>query len=392
MAPIRLLLTGTATCLLASYASPLLRAEDAAGLALWRSFMETYQEFSLEPLEAGALDEKAREALISTAGFRFRTWEPSAGASAPALAEAMVREDPAVSAFERIERALVSLMPEIDRYGSYRPAAEVSQWVEVLRNNRGSVQMTLDQAPDGLIYCYPHEGGPADKAGIHQGAVLLQVGDLNARGQSLAAVSLAFVGPPEAPLTIRARQPQGIEEEFTLVRTDKPAPKITVNQSPLGVTLSIRSFDKDSARRVKDLMEPHANPGRLTIDLRGNSGGYRDEVLKIASLFFEQGTPLGSFTTRQGKQNATDGNEVFISPNSISILQDQRTASAAEYLIATLREGLSEKVTLFGTRTYGKSHSTAALLLDGGGRLTVTEALLSTGSGFNWDQTGIEPD
>lgn len=139
-------------------------------------------------------------------------------------------------------------------------------------------------------------------------------------------------------------------------------------------------------------MEPYANPGRLTIDLRGNSGGYRDEVLKIASLFFEKGTPLGSFTTRQGKQNATDGNAVYIAPSSISILQDQRTASAAEYLIATLREGLSEKVTLFGSKTYGKSHSTASILLDGGGRLTVTEALLSTSSGYNWDQTGIEPD
>jgi len=368
------------------------RGQEVAGSALWRSFVETYGEFSLEPLEAGVLDEKAREALIATAGFRFREWQADAHPNVPEMAAALAAEDPRVSAFERIEKALVALMPKIDRYGSYRPAAEVSQWQEVARNNRGSVQMRLDQSPDGEIFCYPYDGGPADRAGILHGASLLRVGNLEAKGQSLGAVSLAFVGPPGAAVTVAIRQPQGIVEEFSLVRTDQPAPKITLRESPVGITLSIRSFDKDSARLVRDLMKPHANPGRLTIDLRGNPGGYRDEALKIASLFFAKGTHVGNFTTRHGKQNFTVGNDVSVDPGSISILQDERTASAAEYLIAALREGFPGKVTLFGSKTYGKSHSTATVMLDGGGSLTVTEALLATASGRSWDREGIQPD
>ena len=369
-------------------------AEDSAnsGEYLWKSFLQTYAQYSLQPLDAGQLDEKARAALIATAGPKFRAWKPDARPSLPDLAAAMVAEDPAVPGFARIERALVALLPQIDRYGSYKPAAEVSQWLEVLRKNRGSVHMTLDQAPDGRILCYPHEGGPAEQAGINPGALLLAVDRRPAKGKSFSAISLAFVGPPGAPVTVKLRQPQGKTEELTLVRTDQPSPKIAVRSSPLGITLRIRGFDKGSALLVKNLLAPHPKPGRMTIDLRGNPGGSREEALKVASLFFPEGAPLGVFTTRAGPDKANDGNGVFVEPAAISILQDHRTASAAEYLIAALKEGLPGKVTLFGSNTYGKCHSTVAVPLEGGGKLTVTEALIATGSGQSWDQTGIPPD
>ena len=87
-----------------------------------------------------------------------------------------------------------------------------------------------------------------------------------------------------------------------------------------------------------------------------------------------------------------DDNGVLVNPGSIQILQDERTASAAEYLIAALKEGCPDKVSRFGRKTYGKSHSTARVLLAGGGELGVTDTLLSTASGRSWDKTGIEPD
>ena len=49
-------------------------------------------------------------------------------------------------------------------------------------------------------------------------------------------------------------------------------------------------------------------------------------------------------------------------------------------------------MTLFGRKTYGKSHSTAHVMLEGGGELAVTETLLSTASGRTWEKTGIDPD
>jgi carboxyl-terminal processing protease len=236
------------------------------------------------------------------------------------------------------------------------------------------------------------EDGPAELAGINAGAILLAVDDRPAEGKSISALRLAFVGPPNSPIRLKVRQPQGKIEEFTITRTAKRSPKISVTKTPLGLTLRIRGFDDGSALVVKRELAPYPQPGRLTIDLRGNPGGLRDEALKIASLFFPQGTPLGKFTTSSGVRTANDGNGVSVEPSAIRILQDGRTASAAEYLIATLKEGLPDKVMLFGAKTYGKSHSTSHVTLEGGGELAVTETLLSTASGMSWDKTGIAPD
>jgi carboxyl-terminal processing protease len=376
-------------------AEPSAAAQEAGNEAathLWQSFLKNYRQFSLEPLDAEALDAKAREVLIETAGPKFRTWKPDAEPSLLALVTAMNAQSQTISKFSRIEQTLEALLPKIDIYGHYKPAADVSQLREALRQNPGSIHLTLDQAADGRVLCYPLEKGPAELAGIKAGAVLLSADGRAVEGKSISALRLAFVGPPNTPIRLKVRQPQGKIEEFAVLRNDQRPPKIVLTKTPLGLTLKIRSFEEDSAKLVKHELEPYPKPARLTIDLRGNPGGLRDEALKVASLFFPQNTALGQFTTHNGIQTANDGNGVSIEPTSIQILQDGRTASAAEFLIATLKEGLPEKVTLFGAKTYGKSHSTYHVTLDGGGELAVTETLLATASGKSWDKTGIAPD
>lgn len=387
-----LLAAGALGILTNAGAQPAAANANEAADRLWKSFLARYDEYSLKPLDPKTLDEKAREALIRSAGPKFRSWKADARPTFPELADAMTAQDASVTKFTRTEQALEELLPKIDTYGQYKPAADVAQWMEALRQNPGSVHLTLEQTPDGRTLCFPLEGGPADQAGINPGATLLAVDNRSTDGKTLSALRLAFVGPPNTPIQLKVRQPQGKTEEFTIQRTDKPSPNIVVTSSPLGLTVRIRKFDKGCALAVKNQLQPYPKPNRLTLDLRGNPGGLRDEALKIVSLFFPEGTPLGKFTTRAGEQTANDGNGVFIEPGSIRILQDERTASAAEYLIATLKDGLPGKVKLFGTKTYGKSHSTVHVLLEGGGELAVTETLLTTTSGKSWDKTGIAPD
>ncbi|MEI6654528.1 MAG: S41 family peptidase [Verrucomicrobiota bacterium] len=359
---------------------------------LWQSFIEQYNHFSLNPLDAKTLDEKARAALIRTAGPKFRSWKPERQPSFPQLADAIMAEDDSMPEFDRVERALTALLPEIDIYGHYKPAAAIAQWTEALRQNPGTVHLTLDQAPDGRILCYPMAEGPAEVGGVNPGAQLLEVDKRPVAGKGIDSLRLTFVGPPNSQVALKIKQPQGKIEDLTLTRTDKEAPIVTTTKTPLGVTVRVRKFDKETALTIQRQLEVYPHPGRLTLDLRGNSGGLREEALLTAALFFPEGTPIGKFTTRKGVQTATDRDGIAVEPTAIQVLQDRRTASAAEYLIATLKEGLPDKVTLFGKTTYGKSHSTARVMLEGGGELAVTEALLATASGRSWDKTGIEPD
>jgi carboxyl-terminal processing protease len=387
-----LFLSGMVACLAVVHAQPAPDASNEAADRLWQSFVGKYNEFSLKPLEAPALDAKAREVLLATAGPKFRSWKPDNQPTFPELLAAVIAKDPTVPKFERIELTLTAMLPQIDVYGYYKPAADISQLTEALRQNPGSIHLTLDQSPDGRVLCFPLPDGPAELAGVNSGALLLAVDNRPAEGKSLAALRLAFVGPPNTPIVLKVRQPQGKVEEFSIIRTDKESPVVTTTKNPLGVTVRVRKFDKGSALKIKTQLEPYPKPGRLTLDLRGNGGGLREEALKTASLFFPEGTPLGKFTSSSGEQTANDGNGVSVEPGSIQILQDERTASAAEFLIAALKEGLPDKVTLSGKKTYGKSHSTAHVILEGGGELAVTECLLSTASGRSWEKSGIEPD
>jgi carboxyl-terminal processing protease len=302
----------------------------------------------------------------------------------------MATEDSSVSSFARIEKALETLLPEIDTYGRYRTSGEVARWIEVKRGNPGTIHLTVVPSKDGRNICYPLEGGPAELAGINPGALLLSIDGHPVEGKTLFALGLAFAGPPDSPVLIKVRQPQGKNEEFTVVRTNKPLPNISVSSTPLGVSLRVRGFTEGAAKTIRELLAPHPEPRRLTLDLRGNTGGFRDDAVRVASLFFPEGTTLGKFVTRDGEHPFTDGNGVSIKPASIQILVDSQTASAAEFLTAILKEGLPDTVTIHGTKTYGKGHSTMPCMLEGGGELTETR--LTTASGKSWDKTGIIPD
>lgn len=363
-----------------------------AGRNLWEDFLKEYAANSLQPLPPAELDAKAREALLEISGVRFRSWKPDAKASLPELAEAMSETDPSKPPFTRIEDVLEHLLPRIDRYGHYHRAADVSRLAEALRQNPGGLHMTLDRMPDGRTGCYPLDGGPAAEAGVGNGAILLAVDGLPVKGKSLPALRLMFVGPPGSEIRVKVAQPHGKIEEFAIRRSGTPVPTVIVEDSPLGLGLRIRKFDGEVAAKVKAVAETHPSVKRLTLDLRGNPGGLLNEVLKVESLFFPEGAVLGKWTDKTGEHVARDGNGVMFAPDSIRILQDERTASAAEFLIATLREGLPGKVGVFGKKSYGKSHSTIEISLDGGGQLGVTDALLATAGGVSWDRSGIEPD
>lgn len=365
---------------------------DEAADQLWHSFLQKYAEYSLAPLPEKELDEKARQALLESAGPLFRSWKPDSQPTFLEMVTAMKARDANTPKFKRVEQTLATLLPKIDTYGQYTYSADCAQLREALQQKPGSIQMTLERSPEGKLLCFPQPDGPAGEAGVNSGAELLAVDKRPVEGKSLAAMRLAFVGPPDTPVVVKIRQPQGKIEELSITRSDKEPPSVTVTKGPLGLMVRIRKFDRGSGQAVKQLLEPYPNPGRITFDLRGNLGGLRDEALKTASLFFPEGTVLGKFTSREGVQSANDGNGVFVTPTTVQILQDRRTASGSEYLIATLKEGLPGKVTIFGENSYGKSHSTARVVLDGGGEMSVTETLLSTASGRSWDKTGISPD
>lgn len=365
--------------------------QHAAGAQLWEDFQKNYNEYSFAPLPAEELDLKARKALLTALGARYRSWEPDRAPTLPGLVDAVNKNDPAASTFDLVEKALTALMPTIDRFGLYESSAEIAQLQEASRQSGGQIAMIVERDDGGRLLCFPEPEGPASEAGINYGSELLEVDGVSVERKRLAAVKLAFIGPSPT-VSVKIRQPQGKEETITIKRTTQVFPSVSAKKGPTGLSVRIRKFDTGSASRFKALLQENAPVTRLILDLRGNPGGLRDEAMLAASLFTPEKTVLGRLKDGQGERDVSDGNAVFCEPQSIQILQDRRSASGAEFLAASLRENLPGKVKIFGENSYGKSHSTVKLPLYGGGIMTVSESLMMTASGKSWDKTGLEPD
>jgi carboxyl-terminal processing protease len=365
---------------------------DTLARALWSDFLAKYHEFSLEQIPDDQLDGKARVLLLEKMQPPFKDWKPSDYPDLLSLAKAIREKDEKLGSFETVEKALHLLLPRIDTYGRYESSADVARYVEAVKHSAGgSVQMTIDQDETGRLLCFPQPYGPAAVAGVLPGAELLAVDGSPVERKELMVVKFAFIGPPASIVKIKVLQPHGKEEEIVITR-DKEAPLVFGSVGPLGLNIRIRRFDPGAIDLFKQVLAEHPDAKRITIDLRGNPGGIRDDAFMAASMFVPQGVILGKFTTREGEHIVKDDNGVLYKPDSIRLVLDRRTASGAELLSAILRESLPDKVKLFGETSYGKSHSTAQVGLEGGGSMMITESVLATASGKGWDKVGLNPD
>ena len=136
----------------------------------------------------------------------------------------------------------------------------------------------------------------------------------------------------------------------------------------------------------------------LIMDLRNNNGGTLDDFQAIADLFLDSGMTIGRerarwylfgwnvFSTHRRSRGAR-----FFDFDSIKILQNHNTASAAEGLIMALKENL-DNVTTIGTLSYGKGIGQATLPLRGGFAVRATVILIETPLGNTVHGVGITPD
>jgi carboxyl-terminal processing protease len=138
----------------------------------------------------------------------------------------------------------------------------------------------------------------------------------------------------------------------------------------------------------------------LVIDLRDNGGGDSEAMTDVASIFLSPRTRLGRFTDRTGRvvvepQTRTAmvlaAEAIARFDGSLVILTSERTASAAEIFVASIKA--ARRATLIGTGTCGcvlairRRH-----LLPDGGELDISEMDYRTNDGTRLEGRGVAPD
>jgi carboxyl-terminal processing protease len=138
----------------------------------------------------------------------------------------------------------------------------------------------------------------------------------------------------------------------------------------------------------------------LVMDLRNNGGGEAEAMTEIASAFLPTGSSLGRFMDRTGRTAFAPqtrsamlfaAEAVALLHVPVVILTSEKTSSAAEIFVATVRE--QGRATVIGGPTCGcvlairRRHA-----LPDGGALDISEMDYRTATGARLEGTGIKPD
>ena len=178
-------------------------------------------------------------------------------------------------------------------------------------------------------------------------------------------------GPKGTKVTLTVKKPDGLVKEMTIVRDEvildegfaKSAileldgevgnvgyimlPKFYADfENPNG-----RSCAEDVAIEVKKLMD--AKVKGIILDLRNNSGGSLNDVVRMSGLFIEEGPIVQVKSRVQEKQVLTDNDPGVLYKGPLIVMVNTQSASASEILAAAMQD-YGRAVVVGSQSTFGK--------------------------------------
>ncbi len=281
-----------------------------------------------------------------------------------------------------------------DPYTDYISPDEMEEYLESLSGNFVGVgiYMIEDVDTNMIQILSPIKNGPAEKAGILPGDIILSVDGEEITADDMDTAPAKIKG--EIGTTVKLEILRGTEQiEFDLVRDN-----IIINpvesemlESNIGY-ISFTSFDENTAESFKEKYLELESQGAksLIVDLRNNGGGIVDQALQIADYFTDKDSVLLYEVDKDGKELIEKSKNDPIINMEVIILTNENTASSSEILAGALKD-LGKAKTL-GTTTFGKGVIQQILTMPDGSGLKVTSAKYLTPNRNEINEIGISPD
>lgn len=236
------------------------------------------------------------------------------------------------------------------------------------------------------------KGGPAEKAGIQAGDLIISVDGVEYKAGDMTTASNNIKGEEGTKVTVELlRGAETVKYELTRekVKVNQVEGKVISNN--IGY-IKFTSFDEITAEDFKAKYEELSkqNIKSLIIDLRNNGGGIVDQALEIADYMTDKDSVLLYEVDKNNKETVKKAKEDPIINMPIIILTNENTASASEILAGALKD--LGKAKTVGTTTYGKGVIQQILKLNDGSGLKITIEEYQTPNKNKINKVGIEPD
>jgi len=267
--------------------------------------------------------------------------------------------------------------------------AKVERWLD---GHRHGIAAEFAIVPgQGIVITDVYAGGPAERAGLQVGDLVVALDDRPFTGLSADFILAIASEIQSREVVLDVRRPEGLR-------------RIPISRGPWrldtarafdhhGVTvLKLPFFGPGSARAVAHALEPHPDNAPLVIDLRTNEGGRLEAMVEVASLFVPKGRPIVMVDSGQGEPT-THSARAAVSipgPGPVVILVDRDTSGTAEAFAAALRH--EAHAVIVGSPTAGRDGLPRWVPVGDHLFLRVMADQLRDPTGSTWAGSGVVPD
>ncbi len=292
-----------------------------------------------------------------------------------------------------IYKAMVSGLD--DKYAAYYTKDEYKDISEKTKGEFCGIGAYISQGKNdnSLKVAGVVKGGPAEKAGIKKGDIIVEVDGENIQGKDSSYAISKMKGKKGTNVSISVMR-KGNKKPITFNIKREVIHDNTVSYKMLDNNIgyiSVSAFETVTKKQFKsavDCLEKKNEKG-LIIDLRDNGGGLLDTALDMLDQILTK--KLVVYTKDKNgvaeEYYTKDDKEIKI---PIVILVNGNSASASEVFCGALRD--YGKAKLLGTKTFGKGIVQSSFAFRDGTGLKFTTSKYYTPKGINIHGTGFEPD
>ena len=294
------------------------------------------------------------------------------------------------SEFETVEMLIAALDDPFSKV-----LDEFSDTIDAFFGEFRGIGVQIQQIDGVTFFSVAFPGQPAANAGVEANDILLGIDSVWVEGKTIPEIVEMI--QREVGESVHLRIQRGDEivtlspifSEFK--RSSVFTTAITEQIAYVGVFtfLQISSHPQGTDGEIGDFLLNDTSPV-IIMDFRNNLGGTLEDSIQTADLFVTSGTLIELFNlTSTNHRLATSGHTG--EGRTVVLLQNGQSASAAEIVIASLRDNLGSHI--IGTQSFGKavSQSFFRFVDDPGGLQLVTSGIRSP-NGEDYNKVGITPD
>lgn len=301
--------------------------------------------------------------------------------------------DPQADVDGAADQALYGLVEGLgDRWSYYLSEEDYLRVTQNRANNYVGVGVTVNyQREEGLQVQEVTAGGPAEKAGVVVGDIIVAVDGVSIAGDARNSATDLIKGEVGTEVTLTLLGTDGTLRDVvcTRKRLNNPSASGRMLDGNIGY-ISLSNFYSGSADSFRTTVDKLRAEGAesLVVDLRSNPGGYISELKQILDYLLPEG-PVFTEKSRWWFKSVYESDADCVDLPMV-VLVNADSYSAAELLAAQLRESVGTPIV--GELTSGKGYSQITFPLPNGGGIGLSIATYCTGSGHSLIGEGITPD